>query len=229
MPEDTPRAEIERRLDQYIHDANNLLAGILGYASSIESQAVPGGEVHEAAAAIRQAAERAGELTAQLGESATPIVRRAVDLHAIVAEVSTLVRGTCGSRIQIRHELADGGAIASGDSSRLYQLVLNLVMNACDAMPEGGELWIRTRLDPDRDWILLEVADTGWGIRPEDLPRIFEPTFTTKAGKRSGIGLAIARSIVSVHGGRIEVESVLGKGATLRAILPGGPERSAAV
>jgi signal transduction histidine kinase len=106
-----------------------------------------------------------------------------------------------------------------GDGERLQQLFLNLFLNAVDAMPEGGTL--RVSLRPEGDEVAIEVSDSGTGVAADDLPRLFEPFFTTKAaGEGSGLGLSVARSIVTDHGGGIEAQSLLGKGTTFRIVLP---------
>ena len=108
----------------------------------------------------------------------------------------------------------------TGDAERLQQLFLNLFLNAADAMPEGGELSVRLRTTGAGE-AEIRVADTGVGIPEADLPRIFDPFFTSKrAGKGIGLGLAVAKGIVSDHGGEIAVTSTEGKGTRFRVLLP---------
>jgi two-component system NtrC family sensor kinase len=110
------------------------------------------------------------------------------------------------------------------DTTRIEQVLLNLFNNAMDAMPEGGELHITTGSETDASgtrWIKITVKDTGEGIREADLGRLFDPFFTTKeVGKGTGLGLSIGYGIVQEHGGRIDVQSQLGKGAEFRMYLP---------
>ncbi len=111
--------------------------------------------------------------------------------------------------------------LVSCDAAQIEQVLLALIMNAIDAMPHGGSLWIETRLSPDETEIEIKVRDDGAGIAPDVLPQIFEPFMTTKEnGRGVGLGLAISRGIVESHHGRIEVQSELGRGATFTVTLP---------
>jgi two-component system, NtrC family, sensor kinase len=126
----------------------------------------------------------------------------------------------------IRYEVRfpTGPFTASGDYAQIQQCLLNLIFNAIDAMPHGGTLTISGEIDESADLICLAVADTGCGIDPEDLPRIFEPFYSTKIdGKGSGLGLPMVYGIIREHHGDVEVESVLGKGSTFRIKLPRNP------
>jgi two-component system NtrC family sensor kinase len=107
------------------------------------------------------------------------------------------------------------------DAAQIEQVALALVINAIDAMPHGGNLWVSTRTLPEGEQVELQVRDDGVGIPPEILPQIFDPFTTTKeVGKGVGLGLAVSKGIVERHGGRIEVASELGKGTTFQIILP---------
>ena len=111
----------------------------------------------------------------------------------------------------------------AGDRSQLSQVILNLVVNAVQAMQERGTLTITTRFDPANDAVEMAFADTGRGIAPEDLGRVFDPFFTTKTdGQGTGLGLSIAYGIVTRHHGTITVESEVGRGTTFRIRLPVG-------
>jgi signal transduction histidine kinase len=121
-------------------------------------------------------------------------------------------------RIEVEQELAPVGSVP-GDPERLQQLFLNLFLNAADAMPNGGRLTVT--LEPGQDCALVRVADSGSGIRPEDLDKVFDPFFTTKpAGEGNGLGLMVCKGIVNDHGGAIEVTSELGVGTEFRIMLP---------
>jgi two-component system cell cycle sensor histidine kinase/response regulator CckA len=211
--------ELESRVRRFAHDCNNLLGGILGNAGMIALAAEPGGEAREAASAIAQAAVRAGELVARL----TPAVpgassRGEVDLNDAVREAAGFLRGAFDRRIAITLELDPAGAPVAADPLQLQQLLLNLAINARAALPDGGEIILRTRRGPEA---LLEVADNGAGIPREALGRLFDDDYTTKPGRSVGLGLAIVRSIVTSHGGRIEVASEQGRGSLFRVWLPG--------
>jgi two-component system cell cycle sensor histidine kinase/response regulator CckA len=208
------------------HDFNNLLSAMLGHASLIESITPPGEETHEAAGVIRRAAERAGELTAQLLHFTRGGLGRTipVDLHETIREVADLLRRTLDPEIRLKVVLQAESCIVHGDPGQIHQMLLNLALNARDAMPEGGELRMETTdLDPDREkpQLLLTVRDTGTGIAPDICPRIFEPFFTTKAsGRNTGMGLAIVQRVVHSHAGTIRVDTVPGQGTAFHIALP---------
>jgi len=206
------------------HDFNNLLTAMLGHASLIESLSAPGEEVHEAAAVIRRAAERAGELTTQLLHFTRGGLGRriAVDAHESIREVTELLRRTLDPEIRLNVKLDAPEAVIEGDPGQIYQMLLNLALNARDAMAEGGELTIETgELDEQGRALIVMVRDTGSGIAPDVCMRIFEPFFTTKTqGRNTGMGLAIVQRVVNAHGGAIRVDTVPGQGTSFRITLP---------
>jgi PAS domain S-box-containing protein len=221
------------------HDFNNLLTGILGYASLLSLKEVAGPEVAKAAGIIRRSAERASQLTAQLlgfaerGKNLTV----PVELGGVIASVTGVLERTQDPGIRIVTSPGPGGGCVLGDPSQLDQVVMNLAINACDAMPRGGQLKITTEpvtLDEgfcrERDWmspgtyLLLSVSDTGVGISPGNLERIFDPFFTTKTnGKGTGLGLSMVFGIVKNHGGCVDVRSEAGGGTVFRVYLPESP------
>ncbi|MBL8296318.1 MAG: HAMP domain-containing histidine kinase [Bryobacterales bacterium] len=206
------------------HDFNNLLGGILGHAGLIQLSAETNVEVQESAAVILKAAERARELVTQLLDSTRPDLGQfvTVNLHETIREVASLVRGIAPAAIRISFDFKAETAETVGDPGQLHHLILNLALNARDAMPEGGELTFETTsaMTP-YPTIQILVRDTGTGIPDEIQSRIFEPSFTTKGGSRgSGMGLAIADRIVQHHGGRIQVESKVGHGSVFLVTLP---------
>jgi len=216
------------------HDFNNLLAAILGHADLLALDARPGSPEEEAARTISQAALRAAELTRQLLAFARLGQHRqeAVDLHAQVQEATGLLGRTLDKSIRIETRLTASRHHVLGDPGQLQQVIVNLAVNARDAMPEGGVLTLATserRVEPGAqppsppggDWLTLEVADTGVGIPPGHLERIFEPFFTTKGeGRGSGLGLATVYGIVKAHGGEVRVESRDGRGSRFTVYLP---------
>jgi signal transduction histidine kinase len=129
-----------------------------------------------------------------------------------------------GASIKIEAELSDSLPLVPGDMGQLQQAVIILAENAIDAMPQGGTLTMRTlRFEEDdgSDGVVIEVSDTGQGIPVEIRERIFDPFFTTKeVGRGTGLGLAVCYGIVTEHGGRIGVESAVGRGSTFRIVLP---------
>lgn len=212
--------ELESRLHRFAHDSNNLLTCILGHASVLEATADPASEVRETAIVIGKAAERAAELTRQLRQADTGGGWLPVDVHQAIREVGELLRGAVSGPIRIAYELAADQALIVGDPGQIHQMLLNLAMNAAEAMPEGGDLTFGTCAGPGDAELAIEVRDTGRGVPPDLRERIFEASFSTKAGGAAGMGLAIVRAIVDAHGGRIEVAGEQGGGTTVRLRLP---------
>jgi len=210
------------------HDFNNLLTAIDGYSSFLLSATSPDDPRHADALQIHKAAERAADLTRQLlafsrKQTISPEI---VDMNEVIRETDVLLRRLLGEQIELEIELDGSLAPILADRSHLQQIVLNLAVNARDAMEEGGRLLLRTAnvfssAAPHRSSVLLEVADTGHGMDAATRGRIFEPFFTTKEiGKGTGLGLATVHGIVEQSGGRIEVESELGRGTVFRISFP---------
>lgn len=229
------------------HDFNNLLTGVLGYANLLKLGSEPGDSVYEAADVIEKAADRAAQLTRQLLGFARKgkLQDTPIDIHKSVQEVITLLARTLNKNIEIAQRLRARSSLIKGDPTQIQQVILNLAVNARDAMPNGGQLVFHTEIvefDDESTWrlaglkaaryIVLEVTDTGEGIPLEIQDRVFEPFFTTKEqGKGTGMGLATAYGIVKNHGGMIRLESTEGRGATFKVFLPlieEGPEAATA-
>jgi PAS domain S-box-containing protein len=217
------------------HDFNNLLTGILGYACLLREYPGDQAEVLRAADVIEGAARNAAELTGKLLGFARKGKQREVpvDLHGIVRQVIELLERTIDKNIAVRCELAADRAIVSGDPAQMTQVLLNLALNARDAMPEGGELVFASHIeessggvgegreDETAERVVLSVSDTGHGVPHEKLSRIFDPFFTTKElGKGSGMGLPMVYGIVKNHGGDVAVHSEPGHGARFEVSLP---------
>ena len=219
------------------HDFNNLLTAIIGYAELIATRASSNSLAKQNAELIRKAGEQAAALTRQLlAFSRKQILQpKVIDLNALVVEMEKLLRRVIGERFDLQsHPNAENGRVKA-DPSQLEQVVLNLGVNARDAMPRGGRLIIRTEnVHLDRktapqiaasltpgDYVMLSVSDNGAGMDEDTKSHIFEPFFTTKGpGKGTGLGLATVYGIVRQTGGGISVESELGKGSTFRIYLP---------
>ncbi|MGE3888803.1 MAG: ATP-binding protein [Vicinamibacterales bacterium] len=217
------------------HDFNNLLTVILGQVSTLSSDGAHP-DILEAAREIGGAADRAAALTRQLLLLSRKQVMRPldVDLNDAVANVTRLLQRIIGEHIALNAEFAPGLPLVHADPGMLEQVLLNLVVNARDAMPEGGRLELSTSMGVADEflchhhgdaepgpYVALTVKDTGTGISRDVLPRIFEPFFTTKeAGKGTGLGLATAYGIVRQHSGWIAVESEPGQGTTFTVYLP---------
>jgi two-component system cell cycle sensor histidine kinase/response regulator CckA len=218
------------------HEFNNMLTGILGYANMLRLTAEPGTAVHESARTIERAAERAADLTRKLlGFARRGRQRRELlNLHELIRDVITLLMQTLSESIRISCEMNGDEIVLTGDPGQIEQVILNLALNARDAMPSGGDLTISAGtveladtshmpepdIEPGR-YAVLTVTDTGSGIAAGDRDRIFEPFFTTKGqGRGTGMGLAMVYGTVKNHGGFIEVDSRPGEGATFRVYLP---------
>jgi len=219
------------------HDFNNLLTAIIGYAELIATRTSSNTLAKQNAELIRKAGEQAAALTRQLlAFSRKQILQpKVIDLNALVVEMEKLLRRVIGERFDLQsHPEAEIGRVKA-DPSQIEQVVLNLGVNARDAMPRGGKLIIRTEnVHLDRttapqisaslvpgNYVMLSVTDTGAGMDEETKSHIFEPFFTTKGpGKGTGLGLATVYGIVRQTGGGISVESEVGKGSTFRIYLP---------
>jgi two-component system cell cycle sensor histidine kinase/response regulator CckA len=218
------------------HDFNNLLTVIQGFSLMLLDETRTSGEGVAAARQIVQAAERAASLTRQLLAFGRRQVMqpRLVDLNALVANLLTMVQRILGEDLSLQLQLSPQPLTVLADTGMIDQVLLNLVVNARDAMPSGGRLVIETieRFVSDEEattrpravtgrHACLRVIDTGSGIAHESLSHIFEPFFTTKdPGKGTGLGLATAFGIVSQHGGFIRVNSTLAVGSTFEVLLP---------
>src|SRR5712691_4853863 len=218
------------------HDFNNMLTAILGYTELLTDQIGPdkaiGRDLHE----ITAAAKRAAALTRQLLAFSRKqvLAMAAVDLTHVVRTVTPMLRRLLGERNAITTTLADSVGSVMADVAQLEHLLINLSLNARDAMPEGGVLTFttgNTELDEAYTvrhpgarigrYVMMRVADTGVGMAPEVQARIFEPFFTTKAHDRgTGLGLAAAYGTVKQFGGYSEVESQVGRGTTFTIYLP---------
>jgi two-component system, cell cycle sensor histidine kinase and response regulator CckA len=218
------------------HDFNNLLTAIIGYGELALSELPPGSEVRADVEEMFKAGQSAAGLTRQLlAFSRRQVLQpQALDINQIVARMRSLLSRVIGEDIRLATELEPLVQQVFADPSQIEQIVMNLAVNARDAMPSGGHLTIRTanvlledayvREHPDAvagAYVLLAVADTGIGIPPDVRLRLFEPFFTTKErGKGTGLGLATVYGIVSQTGGSIDVESEPGRGTTFSIYLP---------
>ncbi|MGE0814990.1 MAG: PAS domain-containing protein [Vicinamibacterales bacterium] len=218
------------------HDFNNILATIVMQVGLLSESPHLTAEERDGLEQIRRSADRATNLTRQLLMFSRRQVMqtRALDLNEQVKDVVRMLRRIIGEDVELRLELKAGALLTRADAGMLDQVLLNLAVNARDAMPGGGRLTIETsvrELPPssprpyadcsDGPYVCLRVLDTGSGIAPDVLPRIFEPFFTTKApGHGTGLGLATVFGIVRQHRGWIEATSEVGAGSAFAVMLP---------
>ncbi len=218
------------------HDFNNLLTAITGYAELLLHRLGDNHRYARELTEILRAAERAARVTSKLlaFSRRQQLDPRNLDLNALLIELDNLLRRLIGERVQLELSLASGPIIVRAEPTQLEQVVMNLVVNARDAMSDGGLIRIATA--PRRvevtgrsavsglragDYVELSVMDTGSGMDAETRRRLFEPFFTTKpVGQGTGLGLAMAYGIVQQSGGTILVETELGQGSLFRVLLP---------
>ncbi len=217
------------------HDFNNLLTVILGGVSLIETcETIP--EVMEELGAIKRSGERAAALTRQLllFSRQQNLMRRRIDLNESIVHITQMLRRIIGEDVRFKFPRSPDALVIYADPGMIDQILMNLSVNARDAMPRGGDLVIEARkvfFDEETaaasgqvqaGWFaILSVSDSGTGIPPEVMPKIFDPFFTTKEiGKGTGLGLATVFSIIQRHEGWINVYSEPGHGSTFRVYLP---------
>jgi PAS domain S-box-containing protein len=212
------------------HDFNNLLTVINGYSALLLRQFPAPDDRRDDLVEIRTAGERAAALTAQLlAFSRKSIVEpKVLDLNAVVASMANLLRRLIGEDVALVTTLAPGLGRVRADPGQLEQVIMNLAVNARDAMPRGGRLTIETaneaRAEAGR-YARLSVTDTGTGMTDEVRARLFEPFFTTKSpGQGTGLGLATVYGIVTQAQGRLEVATAPGRGTTFTVLLPAVPD-----
>ncbi|HNT77983.1 MAG TPA: ATP-binding protein, partial [Anaerolineae bacterium] len=234
------------------HDFNNILAVVTLYAQMLSRAVNLSPRERERATIIYQQSQHAAKLIQQILDFSRKSIleRQALDLVPLFKEQIKLFHRTLPENIKITFAAEADSCVVYADPTRMQQMLMNLVVNARDAMPEGGELHVsltKEALPPTlrfapppeaesdapplrQEWVCIRVKDTGVGIRPEVLPHIYEPFFTTKApGSGSGLGLAQVQGIVSAHDGVIDVQTAAGEGSTFTICLPAmTPARSLA-
>ncbi len=251
----TERRALERHLQQaqkmeaigrlasgVAHDFNNLLTVILGFSDMLAIEIPPESQQGQDLAEIVKASHRASGLTEQLLAFSRQQVMQTVslDLNKLIREMSGMLERIIGEKIDVSKNFQSDLPPVSADPGQLEQVIMNLVVNARDAMPDGGALHIRTeivRLEqttlPDEivaegSFVMLSISDTGTGMTQETQRRLFEPFYTTKeAGKGTGLGLATTYGIVKQSKGHISVHSELGRGTVFKVYLPLSNQKAA--
>jgi signal transduction histidine kinase len=218
------------------HDFNNLLTVLTCYGELLLGTLPSLHPARPYAEEIMRAVERGASVTRQLLSFSRKQVAQMVvfNLNELVLRVGQLLRPLLGEHVELRQELSARPCLVKADAGQLEQAIVNLAVNARDAMPGGGLLTVRTATEsvappagaaPAGGWVLLEVSDTGVGMDAPTRAHLFEPFFTTKEpGKGTGLGLTTVQGIVASSGGRIEVDSEPGRGATFRIYLPRAAE-----
>ncbi len=204
------------------HDFNNLLGVVLGNLDRAKRKGTDNAAGRKAIEQAIAASERGARLVEQLLAFARqqPLEPRPLDLNAVVGDACDLLRQTIGSHISVECDLAAALPLTVADRSQIENAIVNLGINARDAMPEGGTLTISTRLGTAKG-VEVAVSDTGEGMDAETLARAADPFFTTKpVGKGSGLGLSQVYGTVEQHGGSVEIVSTPGTGTTVRMFLP---------
>jgi PAS domain S-box-containing protein len=218
------------------HDFNNILVSISGYAEFLMNTLPPGAPARDDLAEIQLETERGSALTRQLLTLSRKQETQAqlVDINKAAGEAEKMLRRIIGANMHLERKLAPAPGLISADPSQISQVIMNLVINARDAMPDGGRIVLETgsasvggdtsgmRLAPKPgDYVTLSVSDTGTGMSAETMSHVFEPFFTTKApGSGTGLGLSTVYGIVNQAGGGISLESAEGAGTTFKIYFP---------
>jgi signal transduction histidine kinase len=218
------------------HDFNNLLQVIQGFTNLALEDLPAGSGAHESLGFVMEASERAGLLVRQLlAFGRRQVLSLAVvDLDTIVDRMMPMLRPLLGENVSIERRCETDLHTVEADANQIEQVLVNLCVNARDAMPQGGAVVLTTRtalvdvqsaqglgLPRAGDYVVLEVADSGCGMSPEVLARVFEPFFTTKGpGHGTGLGLATVHGLVAQHHGGVHIESELGRGTRVAVYLP---------
>ncbi len=224
------------------HDFNNLLQAIAGAAETLIDRPGLPDPAREEVAVILQGSRRGAELVRQLlaFSRQQTLQPRIVAVNRAIDDLAPLLRRTLGDHVRLELSLEEPGRSVRVDPGQLDQVLVNLAVNARDAMPNGGTLTLRTRrlallaprpgstetIPPGR-YVAIEVQDTGTGIPPDILARVFEPFYTSRPGTGTGLGLSTVMGIVRQSGGFLEVETAAGQGTTFRVLLPRSQEAAA--
>jgi two-component system NtrC family sensor kinase len=203
------------------HEINNPLQGISNYLSLISQQVPENHPLHEDLGMVKLGFDRISEIVRRLRAFYRPVEKgmEPTDINGVVERVLALLGHQLSlGKIEVKRELAEQELLVLGSAGQLEQVLVNLVVNAQEAMPQGGELMVRTALR--ENMAQLQVTDTGRGMGEEEMSGLFKPFYGGKGSRGLGLGLWISHNIVEGHGGRIEVESEVGQGTTFTISLP---------
>jgi two-component system, NtrC family, sensor kinase len=214
-------ASIGRLAAGIAHEINNPLTGVLTFSHLLRKKSTDEQDRQDLDLIVRETT-RVREIVRGLLDFArgTPSTKEPMEINEVIRQTLRLVGSHSEFKgVNIQDDLAEGLPAINGDRNQLQQVILNICMNGCEAMPKGGSLLVATSLAGDE--VVIAITDTGCGIPQGELERIFDPFYTTKpAGKGTGLGLSVSYGIVQQHEGRIEVESRVGDGTTFRVFLP---------
>lgn len=227
-------ASLGRMVSGVTHDFNNLLSGLLGHAELLELKLGTGHAAESHVQGILKALKRSKNITRPLLDFAQPQAKRdeKTVVNHVVAELESLLTPILGNLISLETDLETTDSVADIDGTHLQQTLMNLILNAKDAMPHGGIITIRTSvleskgkekygLSSDKEYVQIDVGDSGIGISDESIDRIFDPFYSTKeVGKGSGLGLASVHSLINIYGGAVTVNSEINKGSLFTLHLP---------
>lgn len=229
-------ASLGHLIGDIAHKFNNILGGILGYSQLLQNELEPNSDACRHALVIEKAAKRAATLISQLHIFVTNQVyqKKPVDPEKLVKDVVTILESTFNKNIRINIQFNHGTEKILADFPSMCQVLMNICLNARDAMPDGGNLLIQTEVSrhhgkvqrnaakkSSKKFLVFKIRDSGVGIDKRILPHIFEPLFTTKEPEKGcGLGLALVDGIVKEHQGKVKVHSTIGKGTTFEIYLP---------
>jgi len=228
-------ASVGRLAAGVAHEINNPLTGVLTFACMLrEKENMDPQDKQDLELIVRETTRAAGIVRGLLDFARErPSAKAPMDVNDVIGRTMRLLGNQSAfHKIVVVEDLADGLPAIDGDANQIQQVLLNLSLNACEAMPDGGTLLLSTSCEDES--VVVRVTDTGCGIKQEHLDQIFEPFFSTKpVGKGTGLGLSVSYGIVRQHGGTLEVESAAGKGSTFTVTLPalagtspGGPGKA---
>lgn len=224
-------ASIGKLAASVAHEINNPMTGILTFAEDLAENAEPDDPRLPDFKLIRDEAMRCRQIVGQLldfSRQDTPILRP-TSINQIISKTIRFVSKQAFFRnIKVETEYQENLPLVTGDPTQLQQVILDILVNAAEAMPHGGRISIASAALAETDEIEVSITDTGHGIPEENLEKIFEPFFSTKGGETLGIGLAVSWDIINNHGGTLVVDSRVGEGTTITIILPERNERVSA-
>ena len=219
-------ASVGRLAAGVAHEINNPLTGVLAFAGLLREKENMDEQDRQDLDLIVRETKRAREIVRGLLDFAreTPSIKARLNVNDVAAEtVRLLGKRNAFQNIEVVEDYDEKVPCVDGDKNQLEQVLVNLSLNACEAMPQGGTLLLSTSYV--NGWVEVKVTDTGCGVKKEHLDKIFEPFFTTKpVGKGTGLGLAVSYGIVQQHEGTLEVESEERKGTTFTIRLPAAPK-----